>query len=276
MSDYTLFPAVDRVSFLPPPEVRSALAESTEFKDLFAAKTSLGSKADLVNGKIPSSQLPSLAISESYPVANRAAMLALTTTQVQKGDIAVITGTVDQGSYILTADDPSSFANWLLLNSPTDVVTSVNGKNGVITLGKADVGLGNVNNTADADKPISTATQAALDNKASFIENVYAASSATSVQLAEPSSYGVNDVTLQGSNVAINFPALPSPGKSKTLLVVIRQDSTGARTAAWPATVKWPGGFTPVLSTGAGKSDVISFSSYDGVSWYGFPGGLGF
>ncbi len=31
---------------------------------------------------------------------------------------------------------------------------------------KADIGLGNVDNTADADKPISTATQAALDAKA--------------------------------------------------------------------------------------------------------------
>ena len=30
---------------------------------------------------------------------------------------------------------------------------------------KADVGLGNVDNTSDANKPVSTATQAALDNK---------------------------------------------------------------------------------------------------------------
>lgn len=29
---------------------------------------------------------------------------------------------------------------------------------------KSDVGLGNVDNTSDADKPISNATQAALDN----------------------------------------------------------------------------------------------------------------
>lgn len=35
-----------------------------------------------------------------------------------------------------------------------------------ITLAKGDVGLGNVNNTSDEDKPISTATQSALDGKA--------------------------------------------------------------------------------------------------------------
>lgn len=44
-------------------------------------------------------------------------------------------------------------------------VTSVAGKTGAVTLAKADVGLGNVDNTSDADKPISTATQTALDAK---------------------------------------------------------------------------------------------------------------
>ena len=36
----------------------------------------------------------------------------------------------------------------------------------MVTLVKADVGLGNVDNTSDADKPISTATAAALAEKA--------------------------------------------------------------------------------------------------------------
>lgn len=44
-------------------------------------------------------------------------------------------------------------------------VQSVAGKTGEVTLVKADVGLSNVDNTADADKPVSTATQTALDGK---------------------------------------------------------------------------------------------------------------
>lgn len=44
-------------------------------------------------------------------------------------------------------------------------VTSVAGKTGAVTLDKSNVGLGNVDNTSDADKPISTATQTALDKK---------------------------------------------------------------------------------------------------------------
>ncbi|RTY78239.1 hypothetical protein EKL97_14440 [Flavobacterium sp. LS1P28] len=52
------------------------------------------------------------------------------------------------------------------------LTTSVNGVtqvNGAITLNKTDIGLGNVNNTADADKPVSSAIQTALDAKASLV-----------------------------------------------------------------------------------------------------------
>lgn len=46
--------------------------------------------------------------------------------------------------------------------------TTINGKplSGNITLAKSDVGLGNVDNTSDANKPVSTAQQVALDTKA--------------------------------------------------------------------------------------------------------------
>jgi len=44
-------------------------------------------------------------------------------------------------------------------------VTSVATKTGAVTLDKTDVGLPNVDNTSDANKPISTATQTALNAK---------------------------------------------------------------------------------------------------------------
>jgi hypothetical protein len=46
-------------------------------------------------------------------------------------------------------------------------VTGVSGRTGDIVLTKDDVGLNNVDNTSDANKPVSTATQTALDGKAS-------------------------------------------------------------------------------------------------------------
>ena len=47
-------------------------------------------------------------------------------------------------------------------------VTSIGGESGVVTL--ADINLDNVNNTTDANKPVSTAQQTALDLKANIIE----------------------------------------------------------------------------------------------------------
>jgi len=60
------------------------------------------------------------------------------------------------GSYNDLSDKPTI---------PTGGVTSVNTRTGAVTLSKADVGLANVDNTSDANKPISTATQTALNGK---------------------------------------------------------------------------------------------------------------
>lgn len=47
----------------------------------------------------------------------------------------------------------------------TESVTSVAGKSGAVVLVKADVGLSSVDDTSDINKPISSATQTALDGK---------------------------------------------------------------------------------------------------------------
>ena len=50
-------------------------------------------------------------------------------------------------------------------------VDSVAGKTGVVSLAKGDVGLANVDNTSDINKPISTATQTALNTKVDITTN---------------------------------------------------------------------------------------------------------
>ena len=51
-----------------------------------------------------------------------------------------------------------------------NTVTSVAGRTGAVTLTKTDIGLDNIDNTSDDDKPISTATQTALDSKVDKVE----------------------------------------------------------------------------------------------------------
>lgn len=63
--------------------------------------------------------------------------------------------------------DASNPAGYITLAEvPESAVTSVNTRTGDIFLTRVDVGLGDVDNTSDLDKPISTATQTALDGKA--------------------------------------------------------------------------------------------------------------
>lgn len=113
-----------------------------------------------ITGIIGTSQLPPLAINDTFVVATEAAMLALT---AQRGDIAIRT---DVGkTFVLSTDSPATLADWKELVAP-GAVTSVAGKTGVVTLAKADVGLSAVDNTSDVNKPISTATQTALNAKA--------------------------------------------------------------------------------------------------------------
>lgn len=104
-------------------------------------------------------------------------------------------------------------------------VQSVNGKTGnSVTLAKGDIGLGNVDNTSDANKPISTATQTALDAKANSSVTISAGSgldgggslassrtialnstSIASLAKADSSVQTVNGVSPTGGNV--NVPA---------------------------------------------------------------------
>jgi hypothetical protein len=202
-------------------------------KGLANGLATLGSDA-----KIPTAQLPALAITDTFPVASQAAMLALT---AEVGDVAVRTDL--NKSVILKTAGASTLSNWQELLTPTDAVLSVNGQTGAVNLtaaglgalaaannlsdvanaatartnlglaigtnvqaysaeiaalaalspsnddviqrkagawatrsmsqlktdlalGKSDVGLSNVDNTSDLGKPISTATQTALDLKA--------------------------------------------------------------------------------------------------------------
>lgn len=99
---------------------------------------SLALKADLVGGLVPTSQLPTLSVNQVFTAANQAAMLALSGVAV--GDICVITGTSAQGSYILAATPASTLGNWILMPAPANVVSSLNGKTGAVTIGFADVG----------------------------------------------------------------------------------------------------------------------------------------
>ena len=73
-----------------------------------------------------------------------------------------ITGGSPVTDYVLMTDNVGN-GTWKPV--PSAPVISVNGKQNIVVIDKADVGLSNVDNTNDANKPISTATQTALNAK---------------------------------------------------------------------------------------------------------------
>lgn len=86
------------------------------------------------NGKLNSSVLPEIAITDTNVVATEAAMLALT---AQTGDVCVRSDL--NKSFILTAEPASTLANWQELLTPTDAVLSVNSKTGTVVLDADDI-----------------------------------------------------------------------------------------------------------------------------------------
>lgn len=87
------------------------------------------------SGKLNTAVLPALAITDTYVAANQSAMLALSDAEV--GDIAVRTDL--NKTFILKTAGYSTLANWQELLTPTDSVTSVAGRTGVITLTTSDI-----------------------------------------------------------------------------------------------------------------------------------------
>ena len=89
------------------------------------------------SGKVPSTQLPAIALTEVFEVASQVAQLALT---ADEGDVAIRTDL--NKSYIHNGGTAGTMADWSELQTPTDTVLSVNGDTGVVTLSQDDVGDG--------------------------------------------------------------------------------------------------------------------------------------
>lgn len=81
------------------------------------------------SGKIPTSQLPALALTDVFVVSSEVDQLAL---NAQEGDVAVRTD--ENKSYIHNGGTAGTMADWQEMLTPTDSVLSVNGQTGIVTL----------------------------------------------------------------------------------------------------------------------------------------------
>jgi microcystin-dependent protein len=125
-------------------------------------------------GKVPWAQLPSAIMSYEgvWNASTNTPALSDGTSNYDAGAVFKVTvagtRTFGTGNTLTFAVGDYAIYNgtkWEKSDATDDVV-SVAGKTGAVSLVKGDVGLGNVDNTSDANKPVSTAQQTALDLKA--------------------------------------------------------------------------------------------------------------
>lgn len=107
---------------------------------------------------------------------------ATVTVASSTGNDAVIATATGGAAGVMTASDKSKLDN-IEAGAQVNTVTSVAAKTGAVTLTPADVGLGSVDNISDADKPVSSLTQTALNGKANAV-HTHTASSITDFEAA--------------------------------------------------------------------------------------------
>ena len=157
-----------KISFDSTSSTRLAGTNGTNTGDQDLSGLQLKSEKDSVSGyagldgsgKINPSQLPALAITDTFVVASQSAMLALT---AQVGDVAIRTDL--SKTFILKTDGSTVLANWQELQTPTDSVTTVFGRSGVVTAQNNDYTFAQINKSTSSLADLTTRNFSDLQNK---------------------------------------------------------------------------------------------------------------
>jgi hypothetical protein len=176
-------------------------------------------------GKIPSVQIPAISFSSVDVVNDESEMLSLPVTKV----IGAIAIRLDISKNFVLRELPLNILNnWVELVSPTNVVQTVNGKNGPnVTIEKSDIGLDKVDNTNDLEKPLSLAASTALDLKLNITDTgILFKKSDTSFLLQKVDTTAIlamyakkftKDVKINGTSLGKYANGATIPAKGKTL-----------------------------------------------------------
>lgn len=80
-------------------------------------------------------------------------------------------------------------------------------------------------------------------------------------------------VSLNAAITSITFSNIPTSGNAFGLTLAFTADGT-ARTISWPASVKWPSGTAPTLTSTSAKVDIFVLTTWNaGTTWYAMIGG---
>ena len=139
-------------------------------------------------------------------------------------------------------------ASWATLTIPSGIVTT------------SDVGT--VTNTMLA---ISTIT---VNGTSYALGSTFNTTTSSSITISA-ATYTV-DLNKDIFNITLNINTTITLNSFRVGVFVfkITQGTGGSKVITWPVSVKWPGNIPPVLSTTAGKIDIITLV-FDGSNYYG-------
>ncbi|MGE0659801.1 MAG: hypothetical protein AB7O63_09920 [Reyranellaceae bacterium] len=251
-------------------------------------------------GKIPSSQIPAIALVNTFVVASQAAMLALS---AQTGDVAVRSD--ENKSYILAGSDPATLGDWQELLTPGSGVTTFNGRSGAVTPQTGDYAQANITGLTTADSPqfaglnVGHASDTTLTRSAAGIiavegvdqVNVSAAQTLTGKTLtSDRQTVQANSAGTSFSLSATtgNIQRCPTSGNATITLpadvigaiIVVDVEYGGAHAVSWATTggdtLEWAGGSAPAATSVSGKVDRYVFTCTEANVWRGVDGGRNF
>ena len=200
-------------------------------------------------GKVPTTQLPSY-VDDVLEFANLAGFPA--------------TGETGKIYIALDTNKTYRWSGSAYVYITSGAVDSVAGKTGVVTLVKADVGLSNVDNTADSAKPVSTAQQAALDSKVDKVANqrlMTAAEATKLANIAEQATKNASDAALRDRSTHTGTQSISTvEGLADTLATKLNYDQGAAFVSINNAEQPSQGGLR--LFQADGRTDIMPDSNW--------------
>lgn len=233
------------------------LKENTSNKNTANGYAGLGS-----DGKLISSQLPSITITDTFVVGSQSAMLSLV---AETGDVAVRTDV--NKSFILQGDTPSDLADWQELLTPTSTVSSVFGRTGAVTSNSGDYTADQISETAS--RKFQTLAQQTYNDATSSIQTQL---NGKEPSISAPGTTGQywrgnkTFATLDTSVIPENGSLFFTDARARAALSLTTTGTSGAATYSSSTGVL----NIPIYATGIGGSGTTNYiSKFTGTSTLG-------
>jgi hypothetical protein len=192
--------------------------------------------------------------------------------------------TIGTGSRSLTVESGRAYVSGMPVRiGQTGANVNVNFMDGTVTTYNATTGALVVNVTATGGSGTLSTWSIRVTGMASVLSDLFVPQAlfARSVRetMTSPaisagtltldcSAGSVFNVTLNANVTTLSITNPPVAGYSYTMLLQLTADGT-SRTVTWPASVKWPAGVSPLLTSTNSKADIFTLTTYNaGTTWY--------